>query len=542
MELWDALTADPGRGATLRCWRRDGYVETPWSEVVRDAEAMTAGLRRAGVGPGSRVASILVNTPETVRGILAVWLAGGSLASLPTPARGMTGDEYARQLRAICRQLDPSAFMVDGELAGAIAEQVGGTTPVRSWESVAGSGRVDPAPPGDDELAFVQYSSGSTSTPKGCMLTTRAIAAQIDLLEDLMRPRRGEEVGLSWMPLSHDMGMFGGLLACWSYGSPFVLSTPERFMFAPSTWLSDAARFGATITGGPDIALRLAARAIRPHRIPDQLKLRVCIVGAERVRADTLAYAAERLAPYGFRPEALMPAYGMAEATVAVTGTPVDERPRHLTVDAIALGDGEVEEVADDHPAATRIVSAGVPCKQTELPGATADRVEEIRVRSPSLAVGYLGQPELTKERFVDGELLTGDLGFVRDGHLYPVGRLDDLVSVAGRSVYTREIESEVEALAPVREGCTAIVQRDQGGTLALLAELKRAPEDPRELADEAAAIALAKAGVAIDECVFLPKGSIPKTPSGKVQRHRCRHLLDAGRFDPLATVDFSVV
>ena len=542
MELWEALTADPGPSATLRCWVRDRFEEARWSDVVRDAEEMTAGLRRAGVTSGSRVAAILVNSPQTVRGLLAVWLAGGSVASLPTPARGMTAEEYAKQLRAICGQLDPVAFMVDAELEPAIAEQVGDAAVVRSWDSVSGSGRVEPSPPGDDELAFIQYSSGSTSTPKGCMLTTGAIAAQVDLLEDLVRPRRGAEVGLSWMPLSHDMGMFGGLLACWSYGSPFVLSTPERFMFAPSTWLSDAAEFGATITGGPDIALRLAARAIRPHRLSGPLVLRVCIIGAERVRAETLAYASERLEPFGFRPEVLMPAYGLAEATVAVTGTPRDEAPRHLTVDAIALGDGEVEEVPEDHPSATRIVSAGPPCKDTELPGASADRVEEILVRSPSLAVGYLGQPELTMERFRDDGLHTGDLGFVRDGHLYPVGRLDDLVSVGGRNVYTREIESEVDGLESVREGCTAIVQRDEGGALALLAELKRPVEDPRRLADEAASIALAKAGVAIDECVFLPKGSIPKTPSGKVQRHRCRHLLDAGRLDPLAIVDFSAV
>src|SRR2546429_552071 len=295
VELWDALTADPGRSATLRCWTGGRYEEAPWAEVVRDAEEMTAALRRAGVAPGERAAAVLTNAPDAVRGIPGVWLAGGSLASLPTQARGMTRDEYIKQLNAICQQLMPPVLLVDDELRRALAEPLGRTTAVRSWSSFAAKGRVDPAPPADDQIAFIQYSSGSTSMPKGCMLTVRAITAQLDLLEELMDPRPAGELGLSWMPLSHDMGMFGGLLACWWYGASFVLSSPQRFMFAPSTWLSDAARFRVTITGGPDTALRLAARAVRPHRLPSPLKLRICVVGAERVRADTLSFVTSRL-------------------------------------------------------------------------------------------------------------------------------------------------------------------------------------------------------------------------------------------------------
>ncbi len=537
MQLWDALTASVNAPGGLHCWVRDRYEGSPWKDVVRDAEQMTAELRRAGVRPGTSVAAVLTNTPLAVRGIVGVWLAGGALASLPIPARGMSADEYVAQLTAICEQLGPVALLLDGEMLPLIPSELARITAVRSWESMAGRGSVEPSPPEREEVAFIQYSSGSTSAPKGCMLTTRAIEAQIDLLEDLVEPTRGEELGFSWLPLSHDMGMFGGLLSCWAYGAPFVLSTPKRFMFSPSTWFADAARFGATITGGPDTALRLAARALRPRHIPHALRLRVCIVGAERVHAQTLEFVTETLRPYGFRSEVLMPAYGMAEAVVGVTGTPRTEAPRHVVVDAIALADGQIEEVSADTPSATRIVSAGPPGLGVELPGLTEDSIGEIRVRARSLANGYFGEPQLTRERFRDGELLSGDLGFVRDGYLYPVGRLDDVISIAGRSVYTNEIEAAVGALDPVRPGCAAVLEAPDERKLVLALELKRAGVDHRALAEECAAIALTKAGVALDECIFLRKGSLPKTPSDKIQRHRCRQLLSLGRLEPLAVV-----
>jgi fatty-acyl-CoA synthase len=539
MELWDSLLGSANTDASLHCWVRDHYEEARWSTVVHDAEQMTAGLRRIGVREGTAVAAVLTNTPLAVRGILGVWLAGGTLASLPIPARGMSDAEYAAQLRTICRQLEPAAFLVDEEMLPAIPEDLTEITSVQSWESVAGRGSVEACPPASDQVAFIQYSSGSTRAPKGCMLSTRAIEAQIDLLEDLIKPSRGDEVTFSWLPLSHDMGMFGSLLSSWSYGSPFVLSTPKRFMFAPSTWLTDAANFGATITGGPDTALRLAARALRPHRLSSALQLRVCVVGAERVHAETLDFVAERLRPYGFAPEVLMPAYGMAEAVVAVTGTPREEPPRSIVVDAIALADGRVLEVDAAAPAATHIVSAGPPGLGAELRGLDSDKIAEIRVRAPTLADGYFAEPELTRRRFQNGEVLTGDLGFMRDGHLYPVGRLDDVISIAGRSVYTREIEAAVDVLDGVRPSCVAVLEAPEAHRLVLVLELNRSEVDHRALAEECAAIALAKAGVGLDECVFLRKGRLPKTPSGKIQRHRARQMLGVGRLEPVAVVDF---
>ncbi|MFL6130081.1 MAG: AMP-binding protein [Mycobacteriales bacterium] len=542
MGLWDLLT--PGRARTaLHHWDGSRYACTPWPEVARQAERMTAGLRAAGVGAGTRTATILTNTPDVVRGVLATWLAGGCVASLPLPARGMSAAEYAAQLRKLCDQLRPEALFLDEAVLGLLPVDLRESLGARSWQSVAGSGRVEPAPPGDDELAFVQYSSGSTSVPKGSMLTPRAIAAQMAIITEMVPLEPADSV-LSWLPFSHDMGFFGCLLAPWTVGMDLFVSSPERFSMSPGSWLRDLVQTGAEVTVCTNTALSLAARMARSRGLPGQLALHTIIVGAERVEWDTMRQTVDALGPYGVRPSTLMPAYGMAEATLAVTCTPRSEAPRFLAVDGAALADGEVREVDGADPAATRLVSSGPSCPGVRLGGLTGDAVAEIQVSSPSLASGYYGDEARTAHRFVGGELHTGDIGFVRDGYLYPVGRIDDVLSIGGRKVYAREIESAVDDLDGVRRGCSALVDTHHGGRqrLTLLVEVTSARADPGELARQAASLAMSKAAVALDRCVFLAKGAVPKTPSGKIQRYRCRLMLDTGGFQPVQTVDLAGV
>jgi len=539
--LWDRLVgvaARPGHGSMVS-WPDSEPRRVDWSDVVRDAERMTAGLRAAGVRPGTRVASVLTNTPETVRGVLATWLAGGALASLPVPPRGMDAMEYAEQLAVMCRRLRPEVFIVAAQTLAALPEAVVAKFGIRTWESMVDTGRVEASPPGDDEVAFIQYSSGSTSTPKGCMLTPRAIAAQLDLLGHMVDGRPGYDRVMSWLPLSHDMGMFGGLLTPWFNGWDLYLSSPERFAMAPRTWFGDLARYGGTITTGPTSGLHLAARAWGTRNLSagDLTRMRVCIVGAERVDWDTLQVAHGVFSRFGMREEVFMPAYGLAESVLAVTATPVDEKPRYVPVDGVALADGEIRPVADDDPMATRVVSAGVPVRGAELPGLDGT-LGEVRIRSASLSTGYWADPERTAASFVDGAFHTNDLGFVSDGHFYPVGRSDDMLSIAGRKVYAREVEQAVDRLEGVRTGCSTLIGGEDGLTLCL--EVKPTVTDYKELAALAADVAMAKAAVVLDRCVFLDRNTVPKTPSGKIQRHRCRHLLASGRFAPLAVVDLS--
>ncbi|UNZ19543.1 AMP-binding protein [Streptomyces sp. 891-h] len=565
MRFWNALTNSTSHGV-LHIWNGDEFEHTPWRDVARDSLAMAAALRRRGVRPGTRVAAILTNTPDTVRGLLAVWLAGGAVASLPLPTRGQSTEEYGRQLTALAARLDPVLLLADDWIAPLLPAELSGHLPVCGWSSLRGTGAgagagtaagIEPSPPGDDELAFIQYSSGSTSTPKGCALTTRSIEEQLRIILHLTGGRPGADTVASWLPLSHDMGMFGCLLYSWAYDFDFVLSTPERFGMAPRTWFRDMSEYEVTMTAGTSTAVYLAARAQGNGRLPRELRLRAAVIGAERVEWDTLAAATEKFRPFGLSDTAFQPAYGMAEATLAVTGKPWDQRPKALTVDGSALVEGEVRQVEPGHPLATRLVSNGVPLPgvrvTTDAPASSSPGVAEIRVSSPSLAEGYYADPRRTADRFENGRLRTGDLGFLRDGELYVMGRADDMLSVGGRKVYASEIESAVDSLKNVRKGCAAVIDAGGGSgsgngasapspsRLVLMLEPQGNPRDFRPIADAAASLAMDKAGVALAECLFLPRGVLPKTPSGKIQRFRCRALLDsADSLQPLARVSLS--
>ncbi|MEZ0053021.1 fatty-acyl-CoA synthase [Mycobacterium sp. MAA66] len=490
------------------------------------------------------MAAVLTNDALAVRGLLGVWLAGGALASLPTPARGMDAAEYFGHLRTICQQLDPVAVLVDGQILGAIPEALQAGFRFHSWDSVIDSGRISPEPPDDHEVAFIQYSSGSTGAPKGCMLTPRAIAAQIDILTSMIAARPSHEVVATWTPLSHDMGLFGSLLLTLTNDMEYFMSTPQRFIGAPASWFADIAQCGATASAGTSTSLYLAARATaRSTAIAHDglTTLRNCIIGAERVDWQTVAYAQASLGKLGLRPEAMMPAYGLAEATLAVSAVPCTERPRRLALDAAALAAGEFKEAAPDDPEASSIVSAGPPCSGVTLPTMTEDTVSEVTVRTPSLARGYWADPVATQQKFRDGSVRSGDLGIVHQGELYPIGRVDDVISIAGRKVHAQEVEQAVERLDGLRPGCSTLIASGTGRTqrMSLLIEPRTAVDDYKDLADAAAATAMAKAAIPVDECVILERGSLPKTPSGKVQRHRCRSLYEAGKLVPLAIIRF---
>lgn len=539
MDLWPALTEARRLGAGWQCWTGERFEWTTWQATIASARGLATHLRAAGVRPGSRVATVLTNSPLAVRGLLAIWFAGATVASLPVAARGMSLEEYRDQLIELSRRLDAQLLMLDEQLVALLAGSSPSTVRARSWESLRELAPLDPEPPAADELAFVQYSSGSTSMPKGCMLTARAIGAQLEIIAAATDSTAGAEVVCSWLPLSHDMGAFGCLLLSLAWDFDLVLSSPERFMRNPRTWLGDCADSGATMTAGTSTALGAATRAHRASSIKRPLRLRTAVLGAERVDWGTLQSAIETFGPHGLSPMAFLPAYGLAEATLVVTASGVREEPSMLAVDSVALADGEI--VPADASAATtaRILDLGPPCAGCEVRLGRDGALTEIEVASASLACGYLADPARTAERFHDGFFRTGDLGFLRDGRLYVVGRHDDMICVGGRNVYAREIETAVDRLPTVRTGCTTIVDVPDGPEtrLVMLTELRDGAGDYAELTATAARIATATAGVSLSECVFLPRGMLPKTPSGKIQRFRCRQLVSAEALEPTARV-----
>jgi fatty-acyl-CoA synthase len=527
--LWDPLNRRGARSDHLLAWDGGRYAKWSWEEWRDRALRFAGGLRRLGVQPGDRVACLLTNSPEACSGVLGVWLTGATLLSLPLIARGMEPAVYISQLRRIIAQSEPVLVICDQSFLHLLEDAEFDVRAV-GFQRVEAESRVEPNLLEPGAAAFVQYTSGSTTEPRGCVLTPRAIAHQLATLERALDIDPERDVGVVWLPLSHDMGLFGCLLVAYWAGSGLVLSTPQRFLTNPGSWFEDCARYRATISAAPNFAIDVATR-VAEARMPPPFPMRRLVVGGERVEAATLRRAAEVLGDERLRLSALVPAYGLAEAVLAVTMAPLDQEPMIVHLDGGALAGGEIMHAeqgeSNGRSSAVALVSAGQPLPGNDVRIRAGVPVGEVVVQSPSLADGYLGAPEATAERFTSDGLLTGDVGFLNEGNLYVTGRLDDLMIVAGRNVHARDLEASLSGVVGVRPGGYSIIDVDDGGTTRLVAlvEPRRDHPDLSLMAADIGAAVRAGSGITIADFVFVEPGRLPKTPSGKVQRFRCREM-----------------
>jgi fatty-acyl-CoA synthase len=529
VDLWSKLTEPTTLQREFWVAEGEGFRRRTYGEVIQDARRVAAGLRKRGVRPGSTVAAVITNAPSAMAGALGIGSAGATVASLPIIARGMSIPRYLAQLARICRLLGTDLLLAEDRFVAMMPAGADLGVDLVGYGSLVDSSEmadIDPVPL--DDTAFIQFSSGTTGEPRGIALTGRAVLAQLAALDARLKIDPERDTGYTWLPLSHDMGFFGCLLLTWYTGIRGVLSTPERFLRSPRTWFEDCARFGATFTAGPPAALDVATRAERLSRGGAPLSLRRCLVGAEQIEWDVLVDAAETFASRGLTMRTFAPAYGMAEATLTVTLEDEDAWPSYLDIDGEALAQGVVREVSDrDDRETKRLVCVGTPLAGVGV--RTDPDSGEILVRSPSLTSGYVNDARLTRERLRDGELHTGDIGLLREGKLYIAGRNDDLLILGGRNLFAHGLEEALGSSGALRSGCCAIVQTSgrTGARVALVAELASGAADAPGLTAQIAQTAMREAGLRIDDFVFLATGSFPKTPSGKIQRYRCRQLAD---------------
>jgi fatty-acyl-CoA synthase len=495
---------------------------TPYADLLDAARHVANTLRAAGLRRGEAVAVVSGDPEQFLRGFLGAAVA----ALVPVPVCPPEGPADAAgaadRLQRTLQVARARAVLCAPELAPAldsVARGVGTVRCVQGLDAACGGAAGDVATVGLDDVALIQFTSGSTSHPKGVVLTHGSLAANIEALASPGGLDLDERtVGASWLPLHHDMGLVGVALASMYVGCRTVLMPARLFPKRPTAWLKAITRHRATISFAPNFAYELCVRRTKDSELLD-LDLsswRIAGCGAEPISADTLAAFAERFAPAGFRPGCFVPSYGLAEHTVAVTFARRDGPPRvDVERRVVACGrplPGHALRILDDDG---RVLEDG--------------SVGEIAVSGPSLMRGYLCEEGLEDEPVRDGWFRTGDLGYLDAGELFICGRKKDLILVAGRKYHPEDLEAAVAGLPRLRRGGVVAFAggacRD-GDRVVVVAEASRPDAD---LVREVRRCVYEASRLQVDDVRLVPAGTIPRTSSGKLRRADTRALYDAG-------------
>ncbi|MBI3695054.1 MAG: AMP-binding protein, partial [Acidobacteria bacterium] len=397
-------------------------------------------------------------------------------------------------------------------------------------------------PRGGDRPALIQYTSGSTGNPKGVLLTHANLLANIRAIGQAVG-LRADDSGVCWLPLYHDMGLIGCWLMSLYYGFPLAVMSPLEFLSRPERWLWTIHSHRATLSVGPNFAYDLCVRKIRDESIEglDLSCWRAALNGSEAVRPETLERFAARFGPYGFRPEAMLPVYGLAESTVALSFPPLERRPKVDRVRREAFEQQRRAEPGAAGDSALAFVSVGRPIEGHEIrivdeaDQPVGERVEgRILFRGPSSMAGYFRQPEITAAITHGDWLDSGDLGYWAEGELFVTGRSKDIILKTGRNLYPQEIESAVAELEGIRKGCVAAfgAADPEHGTerLIVVAETREPAGQGREqLRGQVAQRVMDLLAVPVDDVVLLDPGLLPKTSSGKLRRNAARQAYEQG-------------
>ena len=545
----DPALRDPGGAGRRAAASLEGDEEPVAYRRLRDgAAAVAGGLRERGIGRGDTVALMLPTGLDFLRSFLGILLARAIPVPIYPPFRLDRLEEYAARQSAILGDAGvrllvtlPRARPVASLLEPAVAT----LADVVTADELGATGTPVSGPEGDgSDPALIQYTSGSTGQPKGVLLTHDNLLANIRAIGEGLDVRP-TDVGVSWLPLYHDMGLIGTWLTCLHLGLPLTLLPPTAFLARPARWLWVIHQRRATLSAAPNFAYELCARRIPDEALEglDLSSWRVALNGAEPVSPGTLARFARRLSPYGFRPEALMPVYGLAESSVALAFPPVGRGPR---VDRVAReafqAEGRAAAATPGDGTALEFVSAGRELPEHEVrivDEAGADVAERVVgrlvFRGPSATGGYYRNPEATAAITLPGGWLdSGDLAYRAGGELYVCGRKKDLIIKGGRNLVPQEIEEAAAGVPGVRRGCVVAfgVENAALGTegLVVVAETRITDEGERDRLAWAVTERVAEAvDVPPDQVLLVPPGAVPKTSSGKVRRAAAREQYLAG-------------
>lgn len=530
----DAIAGRRGGPGTLTVLDGDGNTHTvAWAELHDRARRLVTPLRGLGIGRGTRVGVLADTSIDLVTAIQAVWLTGAAITVLPPPVRQSTA-AYLDHLRRMIADARPTLVLL-----GAPLPELAAAAPTADLASLLARGATatpaTPSTPDSSELAILQYTSGSTRQPRGVPVTHGQLAANLAAIRTATRHDEVHGRALSWLPLCHDLGLVGSLALTMSCGCGLVLQSPSAFVAHPMGWFEAVATHRATMTAGPNFAWGLLSRLLTTRPGPDpavQLgSLRLALTAAEPIAPAAMRRLATAAAKHGLDPSAIACAYGLAEATLAVTiatrGLRVD------VVDPVAL-ENHGEAVPSAGGRELTLLGRPVPGVRLRIVDRVRDRelgdrlVGRIEVAGPGVTGGYWGEPDRPSEW-----LRTGDLGYLTDGELVVCGRESDVLFAAGRNVFPQDVEAAANTVPAVRAGNAVAFagQRDQL-VVAVESRLWADLAAMAALRAEVSAAVVAEVGLTPRAVAVLPPGALPKTTSGKVRRAETRRRYLTGQLE----------
>ncbi len=534
----------------------DRIEKLTYGALFERARSVALALRELSLESQQAVGLMLPSGLEYFTSFYGVLMAGGVPVPLYPPARLSQIEDHLRRQAGILNTAQARYLITVAEVMP-LARLVRALVP--TLERV-----MTPADLADDrpkkrlprvranDIAFLQFTSGSTADPKGVILSHANLLANLRSIGRAAELTPNDRV-VSWLPLYHDMGLIGAWMGSLYFAAQLTLMSPLAFLARPARWLRAIHRHRATLSAAPNFAYELCLKKIEDQEIEglDLSSWRASLNGAEPVSAETVRAFTERFEPYGYSPGTMMPVYGLAECSLALAFPPVGRGPvvDHVDRETLAsTGRAEPVRADDDRSApgteALRFVGAGYPVPDHEIRIVDATGVEvgernegRIQFRGPSATSGYFRNPEATRKLF-DGDWLdSGDLGYTADGELFITGRAKDLIIRAGRNIYPQELEEVVGNLPGVRKGCVAVFgsKDPKTGTerLVVLAETRETEETAlQDLRDRIQRASVDLIGTPADEVALVEPRTVPKTSSGKLRRAAGRELYEGGKLE----------
>jgi fatty-acyl-CoA synthase len=541
-EICDLMETDPQKGTGVTFVSRQGAAErVEWSQIKDDATRVASALERHGVRPGTRVAVLASTSRASVTLIGAIWASRAALVVLPLPTRVSSLEELVRQTWERILLVNAGIVVADIDFATLLQSAPVVEIPVVPLEHLTyEASKLTPCEVvarDSAEVAIIQFTSGSTDDPKMVPLSYRNVALNVAAIFEA-GILAGWDVGLSWLPLFHDMGLIGFLITPMWAENELVLMSPDLFLASPQDWMRWVSDSQATVIGGPNFAYGIAARTLSTQTL-DLSRVRLAFNGAEQIDVSTIEEFCAAAKKQGFDAGAMFCVYGMAESTLAAT-FPVPGRGMSVdSVDATLLEEHRqaVANFDTDARRARRFARLGRPVPGMELRISTPDGlaleqdnlVGEICLRGPSVTDGYLDRHDLTAEAFHDGWFRTGDLGYLTGGELVVTGRSKDLIIIGGRNIAPEEVERAAAQVPELRRGNVIAfsVPGRQGEVVVIVAEAREVSQSLPAKVSEAVRRSV---GIAPRKVVLLDRGELPKTSSGKLQRAHCRQRFLQGK------------